>query len=53
MADNPTRWEYPHDIGFVHFFHTQNYQLAGEWFERAVSRQSEFLVRHLCQARQA
>jgi len=35
LERNPTRWEYPHDIAFVHYFAHQDYRAASEWFDRA------------------
>jgi hypothetical protein len=35
LAQNPTRWQYAHDIGFVHYWYTGNYHAAAEWFEKA------------------
>jgi tetratricopeptide (TPR) repeat protein len=32
---NPTRWEYPHDLGFVYYFAYQDYTSASDWFRRA------------------
>jgi tetratricopeptide (TPR) repeat protein len=34
MAARPDRWEFPHDIGFVHY-RDGDYGQAAEWFERA------------------
>jgi tetratricopeptide (TPR) repeat protein len=34
IAVNPDRWEYPHDIGFVHY-RRGNFKEAAEWFRRA------------------
>ena len=34
MAANPDRWEYPYDIGFVHYRYGR-YDEAAEWFRRA------------------
>lgn len=34
MAANPDRWEYPYDIGFVHY-RRGDYTTAAEWFQRA------------------
>ena len=31
---NPGRWEYPHDIGFVHY-RNGDYELAAKWFQEA------------------
>jgi len=35
LAANPRRWQYAYDIGFIHYWHTGNFALAAEWFERA------------------
>lgn len=35
IAAQPTRWQYYHDLAFVHFWHTRDYQAAAEWFRRA------------------
>ena len=32
------RWQFFHDIAFVHYWHTGNYALAAEWFQRAADR---------------
>ena len=32
---NPTRWQYPQDIAFVHYWWRHDYQQAAEWFMRA------------------
>lgn len=37
IASNPTRWQYPYDIGFVHYWYTGDYRQAAEWFERAAA----------------
>jgi tetratricopeptide (TPR) repeat protein len=34
IAANPDRWEYPHDVGFVHYRYGR-YQEAADWFRRA------------------
>lgn len=34
IANNPTRWEYYQDIGFVHYWWSQDYVQAASWFER-------------------
>ena len=31
----PDRWEYLHDIGFVHYWHHRDYDRGAAWFERA------------------
>lgn len=36
MAARPTRWEYPHDVGFV-LYRDGDYRRAAQWFERASS----------------
>lgn len=35
LRHNPDRWQYAHDIGFVHYWHTGDYLQAAAWFERA------------------
>jgi hypothetical protein len=35
LAANPGRWEYAHDIGFIHYWHTGRFALAADWFDRA------------------
>ncbi len=35
LALNPARWQYPYDIGFIHYFYTFDFAAAGRWFERA------------------
>lgn len=37
MASNPDRWHLPHDIGFIHYWHTGDYTAAASWFERAAA----------------
>jgi hypothetical protein len=32
------RWQYFHDIGFIHYWHTGRYSEAAEWFQRAAER---------------
>lgn len=31
----PQKWEYYHDIGFVHYWHFRDYAAAAAWFQRA------------------
>jgi tetratricopeptide (TPR) repeat protein len=35
LAVDPTRWQYAHDAGFVHYWWRQDYKAAAEWFDRA------------------
>ena len=37
LRANPERWQYAHDIGFVHYFHTGRFDEAARWFTRAAS----------------
>ncbi|HEX5070416.1 MAG TPA: hypothetical protein VFV78_09400, partial [Vicinamibacterales bacterium] len=37
MAANPTTWQLPYDIGFVHYFHTGDFAAAAKSFERALA----------------
>ena len=38
VAAQPTRWQYYHDIAFVHFWHYRDYKAAATWFQRAAAR---------------
>jgi hypothetical protein len=35
VARSPQRWEYMHDIGFVHYWHNRDFVKGAEWLERA------------------
>jgi hypothetical protein len=35
MAAQPEKWEYPYDIGFVHYWRYRDYKGAAAWFDRA------------------
>ncbi len=35
LRATPDRWQYAHDIGFVHYWHTGDFAQAADWFERA------------------
>jgi hypothetical protein len=35
LAANPGRWQYAHDVGFIHYWHTGDYAEAARWFHRA------------------
>jgi hypothetical protein len=37
MTAHPDRWEYPYDVGFVHY-RNREYREAASWFERAADR---------------
>jgi hypothetical protein len=37
LSANPGRWQYAHDIGFIHYFHTGRFDEAARWFRRAAS----------------
>jgi hypothetical protein len=34
LEHNPTRWQFPHDIGFIYYFTYRDYPAAAEWFDR-------------------
>jgi hypothetical protein len=46
LKANPSRWEYLHDIGFVHYWWKRDYITASEWFLKAsrVPNAPEWLV---------
>jgi len=35
LAQNPGRWQFAHDIGFVHYWFSGDYLEAARWFEKA------------------
>ncbi len=35
LKADPTRWQYAHDIGFVNYWYTHNYEEAARWFQKA------------------
>lgn len=35
MAVSPTRWQYPHDLGFLYFWRLQDHKTAARWFQHA------------------
>jgi hypothetical protein len=35
LAHDPGRWEYMHDIAFVHYWWLQDFEQAAAWFEKA------------------
>jgi tetratricopeptide (TPR) repeat protein len=35
LRHNPRRWQYAHDIGFIHYWYTGDDEQAARWFERA------------------
>src|SRR5262245_50634010 len=35
LREQPDKWEYMQDIGFVHYWWRHDYRSAGEWFARA------------------
>ena len=34
----PTKWQYYHDVAFVHYWHLKDYKGAAEWFQRAADQ---------------
>ncbi|HEX5475760.1 MAG TPA: hypothetical protein VFX12_13955 [Vicinamibacterales bacterium] len=35
LKQQPHRWQYMQDLGFVYYWHLQNYKSAAAWFQRA------------------
>jgi tetratricopeptide (TPR) repeat protein len=35
LTYSPDRWQYAHDIGFVHYWHTGDFSQAAAWFDKA------------------
>jgi tetratricopeptide (TPR) repeat protein len=38
VAVQPTKWQYYHDIAFVHYWHMRDFRAAAEWFQRAANQ---------------
>ncbi len=38
IAAQPAKWQYYHDIAFVHFWHHRDYTAAASWFQRAAAQ---------------
>ena len=38
IAARPTKWEYYHDIGFIHYWSLGDYQAAADWFRRGAGQ---------------
>jgi hypothetical protein len=37
LQANPDRWQFAHDIAFIHYWYTGDYATAAAWFERAAA----------------
>lgn len=37
MAASPERWQYPHDLGFLYYWHRRDFKTAAMWFEQAAT----------------
>ena len=37
IGAQPGKWQYYHDIGFVHYWHLRDYKAAASWFQRAAA----------------
>ena len=35
LVAQPHKWQYVHDIAFVHYWHLRDFKTAAEWFQRA------------------
>jgi tetratricopeptide (TPR) repeat protein len=35
LGQRPNRWQYAHDIGFIHYWYTGDYSEAARWFRQA------------------
>jgi hypothetical protein len=40
LSAQPRKWQYSHDIAFVHYWHLRDYKTAAEWFQRAADQPS-------------
>lgn len=37
MQASPDRWQYPHDLGFLYYWHEQDHRRAAAWFQKAAT----------------
>ena len=37
IANNPGKWDYYHDVGFIYYWNLHDYRTAAEWFERGAA----------------
>jgi hypothetical protein len=38
LVAQPQKWQYFHDIAFVHYWHLRDFKTAAEWFQRAADQ---------------
>ena len=38
LKAEPTKWQYYHDLAFVHYWHLKDYKAAATWFQRAAEQ---------------
>jgi len=38
LVAQPQKWQYLHDIAFVHYWHLRDFKTAAEWFQRAADQ---------------
>ena len=38
LKAQPTKWQYYHDVAFVHYWHLKDYKAAATWFQRAADQ---------------
>lgn len=38
LKAEPTKWQYYHDVAFVHYWHLKDYKAAATWFQRAADQ---------------
>jgi hypothetical protein len=38
LIAQPQKWQYFHDIAFVHYWHLRDYKTAADWFQRAADQ---------------
>jgi tetratricopeptide (TPR) repeat protein len=37
LSASPNRWQYAYDLGFLHYWHTGDFNQAAEWFQKAAA----------------
>jgi len=38
LIAQPTKWQYFHDVAFVHYWHLRDFKTAAQWFQRAADQ---------------
>lgn len=48
IAENPGKWDYYHDVGFIYYWNLHDYREAAEWFTRGQSSRRPLVAQDVC-----